>query len=104
MHYFEKKKGVRFMTLKKNKIPKFKNRKDLAKFWDTHYIADYIGELKPVDLKFDLGEVKEETVMFRLDRGVKQYLAQLARSKGLNISSLLRMWVMEKFDQIHHAS
>lgn len=92
------------MTQNKNKIPQFKNRQEMAEFWDTHSVTDYLDELKPVELKFDLGKPKEETVMFRLDKGVKQYLAQVARNKGLNMSSLLRMWVMEKFNQIHSVS
>lgn len=92
------------MTQKKIRIPQFKNRQEMAEWWDTHSLANHLGELKPVDLKFDLGKPKEETVMFRLDKGVKQYLAQLARNKGLNVSSLLRMWIMEKFNQIHNVS
>ncbi len=91
------------MTKQKSKIPIFKNRQELAAFWDTHDVADFKDELKPVDIHFDLGKPKEETVMFRLDRGVKQYLAQLARKKGLSTSSLLRMWIMEKFHQLQQA-
>ena len=86
----------------KKPIPDFKNREEMAKWFDRHEMTDY--DFKPVNVKFQLGNSKEETVMFRLDKGVKQYLAQLARSKGLNTSSLLRMWVMEKFNQIHHVS
>lgn len=92
------------MTQQKSKIPTFKNRQELAQFWDTHDVADYVDELTPVNLTFDLGKPKEETVMFRLDTGVKQYLTHLARNKGLSTSSLLRMWIMEKFNQINHAA
>ena len=91
------------MTQKKSRIPKFKNRQQLAQFWDTHDVTDYMDQLKPVRLKFDLGKPKEETVMFRLDTEVKYYLTRLARNKGLSTSSLLRMWIMEKFNQIQHA-
>lgn len=91
-------------TIKQNKktIPDFKNRIDMANWFDNHEMTDY--DFKPITVKFELGKPKEETVMFRLDRGVKQYLSQLARSKGLNTSSLLRMWVMERVNQIHHAA
>lgn len=92
------------MTLKKNKIPQFKNRKDLAAWWDTHDVADHLDMVRPVSIKFNLGKPKEETVMFRLNKDVKQYFTQVARDKGLTISSLLRMWMMEKFNQIHKAS
>lgn len=92
------------MTQQKNKIPKFRNRKELANFWDTHEASDYLDDLTPVDLTFDLARPKEETVMFRLDGRVKQYLASLARNKGLSTSSLLRMWVMEKFNQVNRVA
>lgn len=85
----------------KKPIPDFKSRREMAEWFDSHDMTDY--NFKPVDLKFDLEKPKKETVMFRLDKGVKQYLTQLARSKGLNTSSLLRMWVMEKFNQIHNS-
>ncbi len=84
----------------KKPIPDFKNRAEMAEWFDTHDMTDF--DFKPVEVKFDLEKSKEETVMFRLDKGVKQYLTQLARSKGLNTSSLLRMWVMGKFNQMHH--
>jgi hypothetical protein len=89
------------MTQHKKSIPDFNSRKKMAEWFDTHDMTDY--EFKPVDLKFDLGKPKEETIMFRLDKGVKQYLGRLARAKGLNTSSLLRMWIMEKLNQIHKA-
>ncbi len=92
------------MTLKKSKIPHFKNRREMAEWWDTHDVADHLDQLKPVNVKFSLGKPKEETIMFRLNKDVKQYFMQVARNKGLTISSLLRMWMMEKFNQIQKAS
>lgn len=88
-------------TQHKKPLPDFKNRKEMAKWFDNHDMTDY--DFKPINIKFDLDKPKEETVMFRLDKDVKQNLTQLARSKGLNTSSLLRMWIMERFNQINHA-
>ncbi len=87
-------------TIKQNKkpIPDFKNRAEMAAWFDSHDKTDYA--FKPVDITFDLEKPKEETVMFRLDKGVKQYLTNLAREKGLSTSSLLRMWIMERFHQL----
>lgn len=86
----------------KKPVPDFKNRAEMAKWFDTHDMTDY--DFKPVNVTFELEKPKEETVMFRLDKGIKQYLTQVARKKGLNTSSLLRMWVMEKFHQLHGAA
>lgn len=80
----------------KHRIPKFKNSQEAAAWWDTHDVTDYLDELEPVEVEFNLEKPQEETVVFRLHAGVKQYLEQLAKSKGLNLSSLIRMWIMEK--------
>jgi hypothetical protein len=80
------------------KLPDFSkmSREEEAQWWDTHDVTDYLDELEPVEVQFDLEKPREETVVFRLHAGVKQYLEGLARRKGLNLSSLIRMWVMEK--------
>jgi len=84
----------------KRPIPKFKNREEEAKFWDAHDIADYWHDFKPVDIDFQLEKPKEENIVVRLQKPVKDRIEQIARSKGLNISSLTRMWIMEK---LHNA-
>lgn len=81
---------------KKNRIPDFKNRQELAKFWDTHDIADYLDELKPVKIKFELEKPRDEAIVVRVQSGIKQQLERVAKRKGLNISSLARMWLLEK--------
>ncbi len=83
----------------KKPIPDFKSREEMAEWFDTHDMTEY--DFKPIMVKFELEKPQEETVVFRLHTGVKQYLERLARSKGLNISSLLRMWVMEKIQTNH---
>ncbi len=83
----------------KSRIPAFTSREEEALWWDTHDITDYLDELAPAHVTFDLGEPKEETVVLRLQRGVKESLIRVARRKGLNVSSLLRMWVMEKLQE-----
>ena len=90
---------------KKSKLPDFNlmTWEEEAQWWDTHDITDYLDELEPANVKFDLKKPKEETVVLRLHKGVKHSLVQLARTKGLNISSLLRMWVMEKLQTNHRA-
>jgi hypothetical protein len=84
------------MKKKVSKIPNFKTREEEAKFWDTHSFADYWDEFKDVDLLVDLHKPKEETVVVRLQKSVKDRLEKVARSKGINVSALTRMWLMEK--------
>jgi len=81
---------------KKTRIPKFINREEEAKFWDTHSLADYWDEFEDVDIVFDLQKPKEETLVLRLQKNVKDKLERKARSKGLNVSALARMWLIER--------
>lgn len=80
----------------KTKIPEFKNREEEAKFWETHSLADYWNEFEPVDLIVQLQKPKEETLILRLQKDLKEKLAIAARAKGLRVSTLARLWLMEK--------
>ncbi|KKR33362.1 MAG: hypothetical protein UT63_C0018G0002 [Candidatus Gottesmanbacteria bacterium GW2011_GWC2_39_8] len=79
-----------------NKIPKFASVKEEAKFWDTHDVTDYLSEMKEEKLSFDPLSPKEETVTIRIQSNLKKKLEKEARVYGVNISTLLRLWVIEK--------
>jgi hypothetical protein len=85
---------------KKTKIPNFTSREEEAKWFDTHDLAEYWDELEPVDIEFALEKPKEENIVVRLQKPIKERLEQVARRKGLNTSSLTRMWIMEKLQQV----
>lgn len=84
------------MKKKISKIPTFKTREEEAKFWDTHSFADYWDEFKDLDLIVELQKSKEETLVVRLQKNIKDKLEAVAKHKGLSISSLARMWIVEK--------
>lgn len=81
---------------KKSRIPDFKNIEEEAKFWDTHDITDFEDELEDVDIVFDLEKPRDEVLVVRLQKSLKQRLDKIAKNKGLNISTLARMWLIEK--------
>lgn len=81
---------------RKSRIPKFKSLEEEARFWDTHSFADYWDEFEDVDLVVELHKPKEETLVVRLQKDMKERLERIAKTKGLNISSLARMWLTEK--------
>ena len=86
---------------RKEPIPEFKSREEEATFWDTHDIADYWDDFEPVDIAFQLEKPKEENIVVRVQKPIKERLERIARRKGLNISSLTRMWIMEKLQSAH---
>jgi len=84
------------MIKKKSKIPEFKSIEEEAKFWDTHSFADYWDEFKPVDVIVELSKPKEETLVLRVNREIKRKLERVAKNKGVTISTLARMLLIEK--------
>ncbi len=93
------------MNRTKNKtlrpLPKFKTDLEEAVFWDTHSLTDYFDFSKPLNMRFELaGTEKEETLTFRLQKNLKAQLEKIAKSLGLSVSSLIRMWTIEKLRTI----
>lgn len=83
----------------KKPLPDFKNRQAMAEWFDTHDMTEY--DFKPVAVSVALEKPKEELLVVRMQKPIKDQLEQVARSKGLNISSLARMWLMEKLQSSH---
>lgn len=86
------------MPKKKNKLPDFNKMsyEEEASWWDTHDLGDYWDELKDVEIVFDLKKPRDETLIVRLQKEFKEKLERVARSRGLNVSALARMWLLEK--------
>lgn len=84
------------MKKTKSGIPKFKTIEEEAKFWDTHDFTDFEDELENVEIVFELEKPRTETLVVRLQKKSKDKLRRAARSRGLNVSTLARMWLMEK--------
>ena len=82
------------------KIPKFKSDKEAAHFWDTHSLTDFEEDLRPANIVFVRPE--RQVVSLRLDRKIVKSLKAYGAKKGLGYSSLLRMWILEKFHQQTH--
>ena len=75
---------------------KFGSYEEEADWFDKHDLADYWHDLELVDIEFQLEKPKEENIVIRVQKPIKERLERIARRKGLNISSLTRMWIMEK--------
>ncbi len=84
------------MLKKKSRIPEFKTYKEEAHFWDTHSITDFEDETEDVNIVFDLDKPRDETLVVRLQKDLKEKLEKIARNRGLNLSTLARMWLIEK--------
>ena len=83
---------------KKNKLPDFNKMtyEAEANFWDTHDITDFEDETENVNIVFELDKPRDKTLIVRLQKDFKDQLEKVARSKGLNVSTLARMWLIER--------
>lgn len=88
-------------------IKPFKTLEEEARFWDTHDVSGLLHnprislhKLSPIEAE------KHEVITVRLQKSVKEKLAKIARMKGINFSTLSRMWIIEKlqdFESQHTA-
>lgn len=82
------------MTIKtKSRIPEFKNRQEMAKWWDSHDLADYQDEFKTIKAKFSKN--LSSTLNVRLEPKTIEKIRQQAHKKGLGPTTLARMWILE---------
>ena len=87
------------MKKKISKIPEFKSIAEEAKFWDTHSFSDYWDEMESVEVEFLNEQKHEETITVRVKPKFKERLEKVARSYGINLSTLARMWLIERLRQ-----
>ena len=75
-------------------IPAFASREEEAAFWDSHSLADYWDEFKPV--RVQVAKRLSQGITVRLDRETLAELRGRAREKGIGPTTLIRMWVLER--------
>jgi len=77
-------------------IPEFRTIAEEARFWDTHDVSDYLSQMKEVKVVFAPSVPKEETLTLRVQSGLKRRLEKIAQGYGVNLSTLLRIWFIDK--------
>jgi hypothetical protein len=68
--------------------------REVAEFWETHSAADYWDELEPVDL--GAKPPPRRVVTLRLDPKAVDALRVIARRRGMDYSTLVRSWIVER--------
>ena len=93
-------KGPSYPTKAHGKIPAFKSYEEEANFWDTHSFTDFEDEFEDVEIIFDLDRPKEETLIVRLQKNLKEKLENLAKRKGVSLSTLARILLTERLQSV----
>jgi len=76
------------------KWPEFKTEEEEAEYWASHSTAETWESAEPVEVK--LSPRNRRAISIRLDEADIDKLQQIARTKGIGYSTLLRMWVKER--------
>jgi predicted DNA binding CopG/RHH family protein len=82
---------------KPSRIPEFASIEEEAAFWDTHSLADYWEEFKPVDVRF--AKNLSQGITIRLDPATLGQVRALAKAKGMGPTTLIRLWVLERLER-----
>jgi predicted DNA binding CopG/RHH family protein len=80
------------MNKKLKPIPKFKNDKEEAKFWDTHSPMDYMTQATE-QIKFPNLKLSTEKISLRLPAGVIDDAKVEANKRDVPYQSLLKQYI-----------
>ena len=75
------------------RIPQTDSIQELAKFWDTHDLTEFESELVEVT---EPVFVQPQTITLHLQTNEVEAVREIAKSKGVADSELIRQWVLEK--------
>jgi predicted DNA binding CopG/RHH family protein len=81
----------------KSRIPDFTSYEEEAKWWESHNLADYQDEFKNVKVKF--GKNLSAGLNIRLDPTTLTKLRAEASKKGIGPTTLVRILIMDHFQQ-----
>ena len=77
------------------KAPSFKDEAEAAGFWDSHSPLDYPQEFREAQVRFARPLVKRGLTI-KLSEATMQQLREIAQEQGLGLSTLVRMWILER--------
>lgn len=81
----------------RSRIPRFKSLEEEAEFWDTHDTTEFEDEFEEV--KIEVARPLIHTLAVRLDANTIGRLGAVARKKGVGLSTLARMWLLERLEE-----
>lgn len=80
------------------KLPKFKNERELAEFFDSHDSTEYFDDMPEETEAIEMAGPRKQQIALRLDQSTIGKAKQIAKSKGIGYQTLLRMWIVERIE------
>jgi len=81
--------------MKSKKIPQTDSIRELARFWDIHDLTDFEDQLEEVTEPVFR---RETVVRIRLPQNEFETIKEIAKSRGVECTELIRQWVSEKVE------
>ena len=81
--------------MKRPEIPQTDSIQELARFWDTHDITAFEGELEEVpEPVFE----RQTVVKLSLPSSEAEAVKRIAESKGIGFRELIAQWIRERIE------
>lgn len=80
-------------------IPKFRNIKQEAEFWDTHDTTEYLDWSKAVKVVFPNLKPSTESISIRLPSSLLANIKNLANKKDVPYQSLMKVFLSDRINQ-----
>lgn len=74
----------------------FASRAEVAEFWDTHDITDYLDELQPITVRFS--DTVTHGVIITFEPGTFDEICELARERNTSPEKLVHQWIVERLE------
>ena len=85
------------MMTKIKPIKPFKSLEEESNFWDTHDVSKVFKDSKvSMSDLLELEPKKDVVMTVRIQKVVKDKIEKIARTKGINSTTLSRMWPIER--------
>ncbi len=85
-------------TVRTQELPKTDSIEELARFWDSHDVTDFEEDLEeatePVFVR-----ARGTSLSIDLQPIEAQHLKQIARSKGVKGTTVVRQWILERLHE-----
>jgi hypothetical protein len=84
--------------MKRSAIPNTDSLAELARFWDCHELTDFSDELEEVTEPVFAASA-ETSLRIPLRPAEARHLSELAKSKGVKQSTIVRRWIAQKIKE-----
>jgi len=81
--------------MRRQRLPNTDSVEELAAFWDQHDLTDFGDEIQEVSEPVFV-RAKGPSLSIQLQPAEAQHLKKIARSKGVQETTVLREWILER--------